>query len=86
MDEEYGHQWWCERCQKVGHLTRRYARQWVKRRHERGLRAYRCEQRGWHNGHTPEPVRRGLYTRDEWYALPWSVRKRTLACHGAPIR
>lgn len=64
-------QWWCQPCQKWGMVTRRAARRVRRLMHEPGMRAYPCPRgKGWHNGHNPLPVRRGLFTAAEWYALP----------------
>jgi hypothetical protein len=77
LDDDHDWQWWCEGCQKVGHRTRRSARRAARQLHEKGLREYRCRRAkgGFHNGHNPRAVQLGLYTRNEWYALPTWQRK-----------
>lgn len=55
-------------CAKVRYVNRSAARRARQQIGDRGLRPYRCADcGGWHLGHLPSVVRRGLKSRDEIY-------------------
>lgn len=67
---------YCEPCDKLGHSKRKAAKAAARQSYEPGMREYRCPavEGRWHIGHTPDAVRAGLMTVDEYYAL--DVRNR----------
>jgi hypothetical protein len=61
----------CAICGKVVYLSRKVARQVVRKLPDRNPRprAYRCPANPdhWHVGHIPHAMRQGAITREQWY-------------------